>query len=87
MVRIDFRRIYRQIRKLLERSKPVDVVTVAESLDLAGSSRAVLLMEEGVVVLRGVERGVVGTAGRAQAASRSLTLEWIATRHQDAVDF
>ena len=28
--------IYRQIRKLLERSKPVDVVTVAESLDLAG---------------------------------------------------
>ena len=34
--RDEHRRIYRQIRKLLERSKPVDVVTVAESLDLAG---------------------------------------------------
>ena len=34
--RDEHRRIYRQIRKLLERGKPVDVVTVAESLDLAG---------------------------------------------------
>ncbi len=34
--RDEHRRIYRQIQKLLERSKPVDVVTVAESLDLAG---------------------------------------------------
>ncbi|MFZ4536168.1 replicative DNA helicase [Propionivibrio sp.] len=34
--RDEHKRIYRQIRKLLERSKPVDVVTVAESLDLAG---------------------------------------------------
>ena len=34
--RDEHRRIYRQIRKLLELSKPVDVVTVAESLDLAG---------------------------------------------------
>ena len=34
--RDEHRRIYRQIRKLLERNKPVDVVTVAESLDLAG---------------------------------------------------
>ncbi len=34
--RDEHRRIYRQIQKLLERNKPVDVVTVAESLDLAG---------------------------------------------------
>ena len=34
--RDEHKRIYRQIRKLLERSKPVDVVTVAESLDLSG---------------------------------------------------
>ncbi|MEO8409744.1 MAG: replicative DNA helicase [Propionivibrio sp.] len=34
--RDEHKRIYRQIRKLLERSKPVDVVTVAESLDTAG---------------------------------------------------
>ena len=34
--RDEHKRIYRQIRKLLEQSKPVDVVTVAESLDLAG---------------------------------------------------
>jgi replicative DNA helicase len=34
--RDEHRRIYRQIRILLERNKPVDVVTVAESLDLAG---------------------------------------------------
>ena len=34
--RDEHKRIYRQIRKLLERSKPVDVVTVAEALDLAG---------------------------------------------------
>ena len=34
--RDEHKRIYRQIRKLLERSKPVDVITVAESLDLAG---------------------------------------------------
>ena len=34
--RDEHKRIYRQIRKLLERSKPVDVVTVAESLDAAG---------------------------------------------------
>ena len=34
--RDEHKRIYRQIRKLLEHSKPVDVVTVAESLDLAG---------------------------------------------------
>ena len=32
----EHRRIYRQIRSLLERGKPVDAVTVAESLDLAG---------------------------------------------------
>lgn len=31
-------RIYRQIRRLLERGKPADVVTVAESLDHAGES-------------------------------------------------
>ncbi len=34
--RFEHKRIYRQICKLLERGKPVDVVTVAESLDLAG---------------------------------------------------
>ncbi|MBK7564301.1 MAG: replicative DNA helicase [Propionivibrio sp.] len=34
--RDEHKRIYRQIRKLLERNKPVDVVTVAESLDLSG---------------------------------------------------
>ncbi len=34
--RDEHKRIYRQVRKLLEQSKPVDVVTVAESLDLAG---------------------------------------------------
>jgi replicative DNA helicase len=34
--RDEHKRIYRQIRKLLERSKPVDVVTVAESLEQAG---------------------------------------------------
>ena len=34
--RDEHKRIYRQISKLLERNKPVDVVTVAESLDLAG---------------------------------------------------
>ena len=34
--RDEHKRIYRQIRKLLEQSKPVDVITVAESLDLAG---------------------------------------------------
>lgn len=34
--RDEHKRIFRQIRMLLERGKPVDVVTVAESLDLAG---------------------------------------------------
>ena len=34
--RDEHKRIFRQIRKLLERSKPVDVITVAESLDQAG---------------------------------------------------
>ncbi len=34
--RDEHKRIYRQIRKLLERSKPVDVVTVAEGLDQSG---------------------------------------------------
>jgi len=34
--RDEHKRIYRQISKLLERNKPVHVVTVAESLDLAG---------------------------------------------------
>ena len=34
--RDEHKRIYRQIRKLLEQSKPVDVLTVAESLDSAG---------------------------------------------------
>ena len=36
--RDEHKRIYRQVRKLLERGKPVDVVTVAESLDAAGES-------------------------------------------------
>ena len=36
--RDEHRRIYRQISKLFERGKPVDVITVAESLDLAGES-------------------------------------------------
>ena len=36
--RDEHRRIYRQIQKLLERSKPADAVTVAESLDLAGEA-------------------------------------------------
>ena len=34
--RDEHRRIFRQIRRLLERGKPVDAVTVAESLDTAG---------------------------------------------------
>jgi replicative DNA helicase len=36
--RDEHKRIFRQIRKLLERGKPVDVVTLAESLDVAGES-------------------------------------------------
>ncbi len=36
LYRDEHRRIYRQISKLLERNKPVDAVTVAESLDIAG---------------------------------------------------
>jgi replicative DNA helicase len=36
--RDEHKRIYRQISKLLGRGKPVDVVTVAESLDAAGES-------------------------------------------------
>lgn len=36
--RDEHRRIYRQIRKLLEQGKPADVVTVAEALDAAGES-------------------------------------------------
>lgn len=36
--RDEHRRIYRHISKLLERGKPVDAVTVAESLDIAGES-------------------------------------------------
>jgi replicative DNA helicase len=36
--RDEHKRIYRQISKLLARGKPVDVVTVAESLDAAGES-------------------------------------------------
>jgi len=36
--RDEHRRIYRQIQKMLERGKPVDVVTVAESLDQAGDT-------------------------------------------------
>src|SRR5512137_1671762 len=34
--RDEHRRIFRQIRNLLERAKPADVVTVAEALDAAG---------------------------------------------------
>lgn len=34
--RDEHRRIYRHIRRLLEKSKPVDVITVAESLDSSG---------------------------------------------------
>ncbi len=34
--RDEHRRIFRQVRKLLEQGKPADVVTVAESLDAAG---------------------------------------------------
>jgi replicative DNA helicase len=36
--RDEHRRIYRHIGKLLERGKPADAVTVAESLDIAGES-------------------------------------------------
>ena len=36
--RDEHRRIYRQIRSLLEKGKPADVVTVAEALDAAGES-------------------------------------------------
>ncbi|MCE1171614.1 MAG: replicative DNA helicase, partial [Azovibrio sp.] len=36
--RDEHKRIYRQIRSLLEKGKPADVVTVAESLDAAGES-------------------------------------------------
>jgi replicative DNA helicase len=36
--RDEHRRIYRHIGKLLERNKPADAVTVAESLDIAGES-------------------------------------------------
>ena len=36
--RDEHRRIYRQIQKLLERGKPADAITVAESLDLAGEA-------------------------------------------------
>jgi replicative DNA helicase len=36
--RDEHRRIFRQISKLLERGKPADAVTVAESLDLAGQA-------------------------------------------------
>ena len=38
LYRDDHRRIYRQMRKLLERGKPVDAITVAESLEQAGES-------------------------------------------------
>jgi replicative DNA helicase len=38
--RDEHRRIYRQICKLLERGKPADAVTVAESLDQAGEGNA-----------------------------------------------
>jgi replicative DNA helicase len=38
--RDEHRRIYRQICKLLERGKPADAVTVAESLDQAGEGKA-----------------------------------------------
>ena len=37
--RDEHQRIYRQIRKLLERGKPADAVTVAESLDQAGEGK------------------------------------------------
>ncbi len=37
--RDEHRRIFRQISKLLERGKPADAVTVAESLDLAGEAK------------------------------------------------
>jgi replicative DNA helicase len=37
--RDEHKRIYRQICKLLERGKPADAVTVAESLDLAGEGK------------------------------------------------
>ena len=37
--RDEHRRIFRQISKLLERAKPADAVTVAESLDLAGDGK------------------------------------------------
>lgn len=36
--RDEHKRIYRQIRRLLEQGKPADVVTVAEALDVAGES-------------------------------------------------
>ena len=36
--RDEHQRIFRQISKLLERAKPADVVTVAESLDIAGDA-------------------------------------------------
>jgi len=36
--RDEHRRIYRQIQRMLERGKPVDAVTVAESLDIAGEA-------------------------------------------------
>ncbi|MCM8595046.1 replicative DNA helicase [Accumulibacter sp.] len=38
--RDEHKRIYRQISRLLERGKPADAVTVAESLDVAGESQA-----------------------------------------------
>jgi replicative DNA helicase len=38
--RDEHKRIYRQIRKLLERGKPADAVTVAEGLDQAGEGDA-----------------------------------------------
>ena len=38
--RDEHRRIFRQIRGLLERAKPADVVTVAEALDAAGGKRS-----------------------------------------------
>ena len=36
--RDEHRRIFRQVRNLLENAKPADVVTVAEALDAAGES-------------------------------------------------
>ena len=36
--RDEHRRIFRQIRNLLEKAKPADVVTVAEALDAAGEN-------------------------------------------------